>query len=261
MLHARFPKHELVVRNLGFSGDEIATRLRSRNFGTPDEWLRGHAAPVGGYQDNRLDGANTAVDVIFAFFGYNESYAGQEGLSAFRTQLGDWVAHTLEQSYNGVRPRLRLFAHRAGTWAIRSPRWRGNNRRLKLWLRRWRTYKAQASPSSTCSRERACASTGAPPTIQGVHLNARGPADQSGHRPRPSASETYQPSYRERLRQAVPTKAHWFNRYRTTDGFATRDRGSSRSSKNRERFAEGGEGRKSRAPDNKVLQREIPSSM
>src|SRR5262245_25076141 len=30
MLQARFPKHELVVRNLGFSGDEITTRLRSR---------------------------------------------------------------------------------------------------------------------------------------------------------------------------------------------------------------------------------------
>ena len=76
MLHARFPKHELVIRNLGFSGDEVTTRLRSKNFGSPDEWLSGHAAPIGGYQDNRLDGANTKADVIFAFFGYNESYAG-----------------------------------------------------------------------------------------------------------------------------------------------------------------------------------------
>ena len=54
MLQARFPKHELVVRNLGFSGDEIATRLRSKNFGTPDEWLSGLAQPIGGYEDNRL---------------------------------------------------------------------------------------------------------------------------------------------------------------------------------------------------------------
>ena len=45
-LHARFPKHQLVVRNLGFSGDEVATRLRSKNFGTPDEWLSGRAAPI-----------------------------------------------------------------------------------------------------------------------------------------------------------------------------------------------------------------------
>src|SRR5438105_15778419 len=38
-LQTRFPKHNLVVRNLGFSGDELTLRLRSANFGTPDEWL------------------------------------------------------------------------------------------------------------------------------------------------------------------------------------------------------------------------------
>src|SRR5918995_1797342 len=45
LLHARFPKHDLVLRNLGFSGDEIATRLRSKNFGTPDEWLAAKGEP------------------------------------------------------------------------------------------------------------------------------------------------------------------------------------------------------------------------
>src|SRR5271155_5777663 len=28
-LYSRFPKHELVIRNLGFSGDELMVRLRS----------------------------------------------------------------------------------------------------------------------------------------------------------------------------------------------------------------------------------------
>jgi len=28
LLHARFPRHDLVIRNLGFSGDEVATRVR-----------------------------------------------------------------------------------------------------------------------------------------------------------------------------------------------------------------------------------------
>ena len=49
LLHARFPKHDLVIRNLGFSGDEITTRLRSKNFGSPDEWLSARGATVGGY--------------------------------------------------------------------------------------------------------------------------------------------------------------------------------------------------------------------
>src|SRR5256885_10334692 len=82
LLHARFPRHDLVIRNLGFSGDEIATRLRSKNFGAPDEWLSGKGEPIGGYQENRLAGTNTKADVIFAFFGYNESYAGEAGLPA-----------------------------------------------------------------------------------------------------------------------------------------------------------------------------------
>src|SRR4051794_13517567 len=59
MLQARYPAYELVVRNLGFSGDDITTRLRSKNFGTPDEWLSGQGAPIGGYDENRFAGTNT----------------------------------------------------------------------------------------------------------------------------------------------------------------------------------------------------------
>ena len=49
LLHSRFPEHELVVRNLAYSGDEIDgfrnkdKRLRSRDFGTFDQWLSGSA--------------------------------------------------------------------------------------------------------------------------------------------------------------------------------------------------------------------------
>ena len=95
---------------LGFSGDEIVTRPRSKNFGTPDEWLSGVATPIGGREENRFAGTNTKADVVFAFFGYNESYAGAEGLDAFRKQLSDWITHTLAQRYNGrTAPRLVLF--------------------------------------------------------------------------------------------------------------------------------------------------------
>src|SRR6478735_11188879 len=95
LIYARFPRHDLVIRNLGFSGDEIATRLRSKNFGTPDEWLSGQAAPIGGYEQNRFENTNTRADVIFAFFGYNESFAGKEGVEAFKAQLTEFITHTL----------------------------------------------------------------------------------------------------------------------------------------------------------------------
>ena len=68
-LQSRFPRHELVIRNLGFSGDEIPLplRLRSAGFGSPDQWL-----------------TRTKTDVVFAFFGYNESFKGKDGLPKFK---------------------------------------------------------------------------------------------------------------------------------------------------------------------------------
>ena len=230
MLHARFPRHELVVRNLGFSGDEIGTRLRSKNFGTPDEWLSGQAAPIGGYEENRLDGTSTKADVVFAFFGYNESYAGQAGLEPFKQQLGEWIAHTLAQRYNGKSsPRIVLFSPVAhedlGNPDL--PDGKENNRRLALYTRamgevakaRGVTFVDLFAPSTQLY-----ASTKAPLTTQGIHLNAEGNRLISQVIDRalfgdPPAS---QPAQLERLRQAVVDKDfYWYNRYRTTDGFAT----------------------------------------
>ena len=92
MLHARFPEHNLVVRDLGFSGDTLTERPRSDNFGSPDEWLN-----------------KVKADVIIAFFGYNESYAGEAGLPQFRKDLEAFIDHTLSQKYNGKSaPRLVL---------------------------------------------------------------------------------------------------------------------------------------------------------
>ena len=91
-LHYRFPEHNLVVRDLGFSGDTLTERPRSDNFGTPDEWLM-----------------KVKADVIIAFFGYNESYAGEAGLPQFRKDLEAFIDHMLSQKYNGESaPRLVL---------------------------------------------------------------------------------------------------------------------------------------------------------
>src|SRR5438552_18523513 len=70
LIYTKFPKHDLVFRNLGFSGDELTVRMRSEDFGSPDEWLKYEQA-----------------DVIFAMFGFNESLPGQAGLAKFRADL------------------------------------------------------------------------------------------------------------------------------------------------------------------------------
>src|SRR6516165_4966182 len=93
-IHMHFPEHDLVFRNLGYSGDEVTTRLRSANFGSPDSWL-----------------TKTKTDVVFAFFGYNESFKGKEGLPKFKADLDDYVKGLLKQKYNGTSaPRVVLFS-------------------------------------------------------------------------------------------------------------------------------------------------------
>src|SRR5688572_22801953 len=94
LIHAKFPQHELVVRNLAVAGDEVVTRHRSENFGSPDEWLQ-----------------KVEADVIFAFFGYNESFKGYEGLEKFRSDLNKFLKETSAKNYSGRGPvRIVLFS-------------------------------------------------------------------------------------------------------------------------------------------------------
>ena len=54
------------------------------HFESPDQWLTRHKA-----------------DVIIAFFGYNESFQGKEGLDNYKAELDAFIKHTLSQHYNG----------------------------------------------------------------------------------------------------------------------------------------------------------------
>src|SRR2546423_179644 len=73
LIHSQFPDHELVFRNLGFAADELTVRLRSDDFGTPDEWL-----------------TKTKSDVIFAFFrGYGKTNQNAQALEKVRAGVLD----------------------------------------------------------------------------------------------------------------------------------------------------------------------------
>lgn len=94
LLHSRFPELELVVRNLGYSADELSLRPRSANFGSPDDHLERHKA-----------------DVVLALFGFNESFAGEAGLPKFEQDLEKFITNTQSQKYNGKSaPRLVLIS-------------------------------------------------------------------------------------------------------------------------------------------------------
>jgi len=93
-LVAQFPKHDLVFRNLAMAGDEVALRRRSENFGSPDQWL-----------------TKTKTDVILAFFGCNESFAGEAGLDKFKQDVDKFLKDAKTKNYSGKgAPRVVLFA-------------------------------------------------------------------------------------------------------------------------------------------------------
>lgn len=94
LIVAKFPKEDLVFRNLAVAGDEVVLRHRSENFGSPDQWL-----------------TKTKADVIFAFFGFNESFKGDAGLDKFKQDLDKFVKDTKTKNYSGKgAPRLILFS-------------------------------------------------------------------------------------------------------------------------------------------------------
>jgi len=243
LLQARYPKHELVIRNLGFSGDELSMRLRSMDFGSPDEWLSGvsphpnarkHDAAFFDEDDllttNRFELINTRADVIFAFFGYNESYKGEAGLPQFRADLDKVLKHLLAQKYNGVSaPRVVLFSP-IGHENLKSPDFPDgaeNNTRLKLYAGAMaEVAKANAVTFVDLLNPTLAlyARAARPLTINGIHLNLEGDREVAGVIDRALFGSPLKTPAREleRIRQAVLDKnLYWFNRYRAPDGYST----------------------------------------
>ena len=259
LVHARFPEHELVFRNLGFSGDEIdgfknpSHRMRSMDFGSHDQWLTG-SAPVpqpnklstrdkepGTVSEDRFKLTNTKADVIFAFYGYGESFAGEAGLPAFKQNVEDFIKHTQAQKYNGKSaPKLVLFGPMAMEW-MNEPNLpsldvvSATNARIKLYsdamaavaganqikfVDLFTTSNFGDKPPTAPAR---------PNTINGIHINAKGDmwnavnaGDQLFTGPSPAEQGQGWWDRIEPLRKAVLDKNfYWFNRYRVTDGFST----------------------------------------
>src|SRR2546423_8161855 len=89
-----FPRHNLIVRNLSWSADTIDLAPRPANFADVEQHL-----------------AHEKIDVILAAYGFNESFAGDAGLEAFRKKLGEFVAGLKSKAYNGrSAPRVLLIS-------------------------------------------------------------------------------------------------------------------------------------------------------
>lgn len=213
LLHSRFPKHKLVLRNLGWSADELTLRPRSKDFQDHGHQLEDHQP-----------------DVVIACFGFNESFAGVEGLPKFRKDLENFVKKTTTTKYNGeAPPQLVLFSPIAhedlGKRTL--PDGTENNKNIKLYTDTMEDVAEQAGvvfvdlfePSLRHYNE-----SKQPLTINGVHMNDAGYAKLApvidttlfGPRPAQQAADIDM----DALYAAVSEKnlQHWYD-YRAVNGY------------------------------------------
>jgi glucose/arabinose dehydrogenase/lysophospholipase L1-like esterase len=213
LFQAQFPEQHLSFRNLGFNGDEVKQRMRCENFGSPDDWL-----------------TRTKAGVIFAFFGYNESFGGPAGVPQFKEALTAFAQQTLQHKYDGsASPQLVLFAPIAheNLHNPNLPDGSANNPNLKLYSEAIKDVAAQTRVTFVDLFSTSLglyASARQPLTSDGIHLN------EFGHREVaqailqalcPGAPRTPMPQQQlETLRStAINKDFFWYNRYRTVDGY------------------------------------------
>jgi len=200
---------DVSFRNMSLSGDRPNYYPRSKGFTPMDQYLQ-----------------HVKADIVFAMFGYNESFAGPQGAEGHKKLLIDFVGKIRSYKPNGKDfPRIVLFSPIAfeDLKDRNLPRGRAHNRNLAAYAKATEaaakeagvTYVDLFGPSQKLYQE-----SKEPFTLNGVHLNELGNrkigeviAKALLGKGVASASKL------ESLRQSVLEKnLQWINRYRATDG-------------------------------------------
>ncbi|MBX3442970.1 MAG: HEAT repeat domain-containing protein [Planctomyces sp.] len=162
-IHRRHPDLDLVIRNLGWSADELTLRPRSQDFKDHGHRLEDHKPSV-----------------VFAFFGFNESFGGPAGLAKFQDDLRNFISETTSTRYDGESPpRLVLISpianeDREDRHILAAER---NNTNIQLYAAAMEKIAAETGtpfvdafqPSQELFR-----SAETPLTINGIHLSREG---------------------------------------------------------------------------------------
>ncbi|MEC9036140.1 MAG: PVC-type heme-binding CxxCH protein [Verrucomicrobiota bacterium] len=209
VLQSELKGKEVRFRNLGFTGDTVKERPRNQGFPSPETYLK-----------------ICEADVIFAFFGYNESFKGEKGLESFMNDLSGMIDNYTKLKPNGESaPRIVLFSPIAheNLNSPNLPDGKANNVRLEEYSK---AIKAVADKKSVTfvdlfnPTKELYSKTKEALTINGVHLNALGNRHVAQVIAEGLLGKTVKvEDDMEKLRRSVTYKNwFWFNRYRATDG-------------------------------------------
>jgi mono/diheme cytochrome c family protein/glucose/arabinose dehydrogenase len=234
-LHLRYPDYDLFIRNMCDGGDTPGFRphsARDSAWAFPgardyqDEYAQ-HSDSEGFYPSPDEWLTDLEADIIVAFFGYSESFAGQAGLRTYRAELDSFINYTLRQQYNGEgAPQLVLvsptaFQDLSDRYDL--PNGETENERLALYTTAMREVAAEHGipfvDAFTPSRNWFAGEEQL--TTDGVQLNAAGYqrfgdwlADALfGDQPATAVAE------REQIQAAVQDKNwYWHNEYKIPNG-------------------------------------------
>ena len=209
LLYQRFPEHDLVIRNLGFPGDEPFERIRSENFGDPDQHL-----------------SHSEASVILLFFGYNESFADESGLNQFKADLIRLIEETQTKDYGKGTPRIALISPIAfeNTGDPNLPDGQEHNRRLEMYTQ------AMRDAAQECNI--AFADVFAPTkklfqtddrryTFNGCHLNSEGYGEFGKILNDALFGKSEASKLDQQLIRSIDDKNfHWWHRYRAVNGYS-----------------------------------------
>src|ERR1041385_8463202 len=227
LIYSKYPEGNLVFRNLAAAGDEVVTWHRPEDFGSRDEWLK-----------------KTKADVIFAFYGFNESFKGAAGLPKFRSDLDTFLKETQAKNYSGrANARVVLFSPIANESAstLISAQDLFDANRNNANIREYAQAMAEVARNNNVpfvdlfdiSQQlyKDSEARHEPLTINGLHLTDKGDAlvasmimvQLFGEQPVEGASSLLARASSgslEKLRAAVNEKnEQWHARYRTIDGY------------------------------------------
>jgi azurin/glucose/arabinose dehydrogenase len=232
LIHQAFPDSELTIRNLGFSADEINVRPRSKGV-PPVEWFlsmkAGDTQPTDNPDLIYKAGTSFGADVIFAYWGFNESFKGPQGLESFKTQLEQYLTKLQAAKFNGESaPRIVLFSPIAQE-DLNDPNFSDgeeNNRNIGLYTHAMAEIaKAKNIPFVDLFKPSTelYQKSDKPLTINGIHLTSEGDKHLApiqfeavfGKKPAALSDPAV-----AKIRDAVLSKNdEWHHRYRTVDQY------------------------------------------
>ncbi|MBC8351637.1 MAG: c-type cytochrome [Planctomycetes bacterium] len=205
-LHQQFPDHQLVVRNLAWSADTPSTQPRPANFADLEQHLR-----------------HERIDVVFAAFGFNESFAGEEGVDSFKDSLSNFAKSIKAKAFNDESaPRIILVSPIANENVEAVAAADLNNDRIQRYVDAIKAVAQQQRlgyVDTFSATKTAMESLGSDLTINGVHLDDAGYELFSKALFRGAIGQPA-PKTNELIRQVVIDKNRQYNRrYRPVNTF------------------------------------------